>query len=96
MTRSFRVHFDGKCLVPEVPVDLPLHERLIISVKRDQADAEPAHGTVAFLLSGRKGRGISDEDAEIMRSAIEDACERIDADPIVDFDAIDGGYERGD
>ena len=96
MTRSFRVHFDGKVLVPEVPVDLPLHERLVISVERDQAPAEPAHGTVAFLMSGRKGRGVSDQDAELMRSAIEDACERIDADPIVNFDAPAGGYERRD
>lgn len=96
MTRSFRVHFDGKVLVPEVPVDLPLHERLWISVESEAADTEPKHGTVAFLMREFENRGISDDDAERMRAAIEDACERIDNEPPVDFDEPAGGHERRD
>jgi hypothetical protein len=96
MTRSFRVHYDGKVLVPEVPIDLPLHEPLVITVDAEQASEEPAHGTYAFLVSSRKGRGISDQDAELMRAAIEDACERIDSEPPVDFDAPADGHKRRD
>ena len=96
MTASFRVRFDGKVLVPEVPVDLPLHERLVVAITRDQAAGEPAHGTVAFLKARFKGRGVSDEDVELMRAAIEDACERIDSEPAIDFDKSPDRHEHRD
>jgi len=86
MTHVLKGHFDGKVIVPEAPIDLPRNERLIIRVETDQAPAEPAHGTAEFIERQMQNHRISDEDAELMRAAIEECCERIDAPPDVDFD----------
>ena len=50
MTSTFTAHFDGKVIVPDEPVDLPINTQLIITVRwtpkeRQQndrrADSEP-------------------------------------------------------
>ena len=96
MTTVLRGHFDGRVIVPEVPVDLPRNQRLVIRVEPDEAPANASHGTVEFVAQALAGHQIDDGDAELMRAAIEDACERIDPDPAIDFDAADPRYERRD
>lgn len=95
MTKTLHAHFDGKFLVPEIPIDLPLNERLIIEVRPEEAD-EPKLGTAAFVYKHIADKAISEENAELMRNAIEDACERINPESPVDFDAADDRHERGD
>lgn len=96
MVRVLRGHFDGKVIVPEVPVDLPRNQRLIIQVEPEEAPAEPAHGTAEFIARQMEDHRISDEDAELMRAAIEDACERIDPPLEIDFDPVHRRHERRD
>jgi hypothetical protein len=85
--RRIRAHFDGQVLVPEEPLSLPLNERLIVSIEPEVAPDVPDHGTAAFMQNGMREWTIDDGDAELMRSAIEDACERIDPDTDIDLDA---------
>jgi hypothetical protein len=97
MTRTLSAHFDGKVIVPDDPVDLPVNRKLTITVSPGETErgATP-RGTAGFLLKEFQGHGITDHDAELMKSAIEDACERIETDAAVDFDEADRGHERGD
>ena len=96
MTRVLRGHFDGKVIVPDSPVDLPRDQRLVIHVEPDVASDDPTHGTVEYFVKHMQGHEISDEDAELMRAAIEDACERIDPPADIDFDSPSTGHERRD
>jgi hypothetical protein len=89
MTQTLTAHFDGRVIVPDQPVDLPQHERLVVTVRAWQGDAEPQHGTTEFVLRQIGNNPMSDEDAQIMRAAIEEACERIDPDPDVELDSSD-------
>jgi hypothetical protein len=96
MTKTFQARFDGKAILPETPVDLPQNQRLTVTVESQEADDDPEHGTVAYVVQKMKGHEISDEDAALMRAAIEENCERIPNPPNVDFDASDRGHERRD
>lgn len=82
---TLRGHFDGKVIVPDEPVDLPRDQELVINVTAAERE-EPAHGTALYIAQRMQNHRISDEDAEAMRRAIEEACEQIDPPPQVDFD----------
>jgi hypothetical protein len=82
---TLRGHFDGRVIVPETPVDLPRNQRLVIQVEPEQA-MQSAQGTAAFIANAMKNHRINDEDAELMRIAIEENCERINPSPDVDFE----------
>jgi len=64
-------HFDGKVIVPNEPVDLPQGENLIIHIERS-SKSDPEFGSLEYVRSHMKSK-ISDEDAEQMRNAIEEA-----------------------
>lgn len=78
-------HFDGKVIVPNEPVDLPQGENLIIHIERSSTKSDPEFGTLDYVRSRIKSK-ISDEDAELMRNAIEEAFENISPDPDVKFE----------
>jgi hypothetical protein len=86
MTRTLKGHFDGRAIIPEGPVDLPRDRRLIIQIDTapTQAEEEPAFGTAAYLAKHLDP--MSDEDADEMRRAIEEECERIEPDPDINLD----------
>ena len=83
---TLRGHFDGKVIVPDEPVDLPRDQQLVINVTPAEGSEKPAHGTIEYIVERMKNSRISDEDAELMRTAIEEACERIEPAPDVNFD----------
>ena len=80
MTKTFRAHFDGKVIVPDEPVDLPLNQRLIVQVEIEPASIDSKHGTIEHFIRHFEGRGISDSDAQLMRDAIDEAS-RMEDDP---------------
>jgi hypothetical protein len=65
-------HFDGKVLVPEEHVDLPLNTRLLIHVEMEMAKG--TSGATFLQLGGT----IDADDLKLMSEAIEEGCERID------------------
>ncbi|HMB95773.1 MAG TPA: hypothetical protein VKK61_07015 [Tepidisphaeraceae bacterium] len=79
MTRTLTAHFDGKVIVPNAPVDLPMDTELIIDVR--QATKDLPEGTLGedFIAAARK-LNFSTEDLEQMERAIEEGCERVDPD----------------
>ena len=85
MTRTFQARFDGKALVPDAPVDLPQDQPLTVSVESAGTHQDPDFGTVGYLLKHLKST-ISDEDAELMRRAIEDADRNFEPSPDVNLD----------
>ena len=84
MTRVLKAHFDGKVIVPDTPVDLPRNQSLTIRVDSEEQQ-DPAHGTVAYIVKHMKSR-ISDEDAELMRRAIEEADKNFEPSPDINLD----------
>ena len=42
MTRALKAHFDGKFLVPDEPVDLPVNEPLQVVVSAEDRKARPS------------------------------------------------------
>lgn len=48
MTKRLRVHFDGKVLVPEEPVDLPLGESFVIELREEPP---PPKGSVTDAIA---------------------------------------------
>ena len=92
MTRVIKGHFDGKVVVLDEPVRLAPNQPVHVTFE-EAADptisgeaADPAHGTAAYVARVMQSDPLSDEDAEQMRQAIEEDCERIDAEPDVNFD----------
>lgn len=68
--------FENGIFRPDSPVDLPSGARVDLTV------AEPQDDPVAIMEARFPNSfgGLSDEDAEEMRKAIEEDCERIDLD----------------
>ena len=68
-TLSIRAHFDGKVIVPDEPVDLPLNTALDVDVRRRLASSPADEATVArrlaalkrFVAHGVRGSSIPDE-----------------------------------
>jgi hypothetical protein len=69
MTKLFRGHFDGKVLVPEQAVDLPVGKSLAFRV--DDTEAVPANRTLAeLLLAIRSGPRVTKEDTDELERLI--------------------------
>jgi hypothetical protein len=85
MIRSFRVHFDGKVLVPETPVDLPQNQPLTVSVEPTGVHLETDWGTAGYLMKHLTST-ISDEDADLMRRAIAQADLNFEPSPDINLD----------
>ena len=64
MTRVIKAHFDGRCLVPEAPLDLPRNTRLTITVDDGGAVAIAEHGTARFVARAMGAHTLSDEEAD--------------------------------
>lgn len=43
MTRALKAHFDGKVLVPDEPVDLPVNEPLQLVVSSENGSGRPSN-----------------------------------------------------
>jgi hypothetical protein len=92
MTEVLKGHFDGRVIVPDSPVDLPLNQPLVIQVQPDQSQNAPDHGTVEYVARQMENHLITDEDAQL----IEESCERIEPTTAIDFDSSPSGHERSD
>ena len=68
MTTTLRVHFDGRVLVPEQPVDLPIGQSVEIRIQ-DFAPPTIANKTVAALLAimSEEPRVTAEDTAELDR-----------------------------
>ena len=79
MTNRLTGHFDGKVIVPDEPVDLPLDQQLVLHV--ETAPSLSAAGTPGdeFLRAIQELTIPPDDLAQIER-AIEAGCERVDED----------------
>ena len=49
MTQTIKAHFDGKTIIPDEPVDLPVNQPLTLNVQSGPQTS--AHGTAADLLN---------------------------------------------
>ena len=74
MTRTLRAHFDGKVIVPDSPVDLPLNEPFEVTIK--QVTKTQISGA-QFILAAKK-LDISKQDWVIIETATTEAREKID------------------
>jgi hypothetical protein len=87
MTKTFQAHFDGKTIIPDHPVDLPRGRRLLIHV--DTTAESPvesaAQGTVGNMMEQFKSP-VSDEDAELMRRAVNEADRNFEPSPDINLD----------
>jgi hypothetical protein len=83
---TLRGYSDGKVIVLDGPVDLPRGEQLVINVEAARDTERPLMGRLNLLWKKMKDSRISDEDAELMRVAIEEARERIDPISEANFD----------
>jgi hypothetical protein len=70
-------HFDGKVIVPDGPVTLPLNKRLLIRV--EPVTTPPGTPADEFLRAIRD-MNMSQADLREMEQAIEEYCERVDPD----------------
>jgi hypothetical protein len=67
MSITIRAHYDGKAIVPDEPVDLPVGQQLEAEVKVLPAEAEPGDAAEAreawrrFVSRGLHGVNIPDE-----------------------------------
>lgn len=73
MTRTFRAHFDGKVLVPdepvEIPVDQPVQIQLMPMTPQPAASTEERRAAIDRLTS-RPIKGLSIPDAALTREGI--------------------------
>ena len=75
---AMRGHFDGKVIIPDEPLNLPVNQRLLFSVVPEMQLPPGLSG--AELLDALKQVNIPQEDLDRMEKAIEESCERIDDD----------------
>ncbi len=75
-------HFDGKVVVPSDAGKLRANQTVTIMGE----PSDPEFGTAQFVASRMALNPISDDDAEQMRQAIEEDCERIEPDPDINLD----------
>jgi len=71
-------HFDGKVIVLDEPVNLPLNQRLTIDVEIAGAAPRP-NGAAIIEAFERARKAFTTEDLDAMEEAIK-SCERIDDD----------------
>lgn len=72
---SIHAHFDGKVIVPEEPVDLPVNQPLIIDIHSPEATA-------------RSGKDPRDFTPEERLAALEKLVRMSAGDPIVPLEAL--------
>jgi hypothetical protein len=73
---AMKGHFDGKVIVPDEPVDLPVNQPLIVRVEPADGAATPPGVPGAALL--RFAGSIERSELEAMRGAIDEGCGRVD------------------
>jgi hypothetical protein len=86
MTTKLRVHFDGRVLVPEEPVDLPIGEsvEIRVGVATHESGAVPGSPS-AVLAAALSEPHVSSEDvAELERNIADSKLPPVSG---VDFDA---------
>ena len=72
-------HFDGKVIVPDEPIYLPMNERLVIHVERADAPIGlPKGSTLAEMLEAARQVNFDKQSLREMTAAIEEDCERVD------------------
>jgi hypothetical protein len=74
---ALKGHFDGKVIVPDEPVALPIDQPLIVRVDTIPAGS-PAPGVAGADLLRFAGT-IDSTDLEQMKTAIDEGCERVEA-----------------
>jgi hypothetical protein len=85
MTTKLRVHFDGRVLVPEEPVDLPIGQSVEIRVGLATREDGGAPGTPAAVLAAAISEPhVSSEDVSELEHSIADS--KLRAASGVDFD----------
>lgn len=72
---AMRGHFDGKAIIPDEPVDLPIGQPLMVRV--DTVNGAPPRGVGGASLLRFAGT-IARADLEVMRGAIDADCGRVD------------------
>jgi hypothetical protein len=75
---AIRDHFDGKVIVPDEPLDLPPNQRLIVHLE-PVASAAPELSGVPGQALLRFAGSLGPEEAWQISAAIDEGCERIDA-----------------
>ena len=75
---ALRGHFDGKVIVPDEPVTLPVGQPLIVRVETAGAALPPRGVPGSALL--RFAATIPPTDLLAMKAAIDDGCARVDPD----------------
>lgn len=79
MTRTIRAHFDGRVIVPDEPLDLPVNEPLQVQVTAPATGAAPAGGLAASpaergaavdRLLSKPVQGLNLPDAALGRESI--------------------------
>jgi hypothetical protein len=74
MTTKLRVHFDGRVLVPEEPVDLPIGESVEIRVGLATHEDAGAPGTPSVVLAAALSEPhVSSEDVAELERTIADS-----------------------
>ena len=85
MTTKLRVHFDGRVLVPEEPVDLPIGESVEIRVGDATHESVGAPGTPSAVLAAALSEPhVSSEDVAELERTIADS--KLPPGSGVDFD----------
>jgi len=85
MTTKLRVHFDGRVLVPEEPVDLPIGESVEIRVGFATHEGLGAPGTPSAVLAAALSEPrVSSEDVAELERTIADS--KLPPGSGVDFD----------
>jgi hypothetical protein len=85
MTTKLRVHFDGRVLVPEEAVDLPIGQSVEIRIGPHTDESVVVPGTPsAVLAAARAEPHVSDEDVAELERTIADS--KLPAGSGVDFD----------
>jgi hypothetical protein len=88
MTTKLRVHFDGRVLVPEEAVDLPIGQSVEIRVGPATQESVAVPGTPsAVLQAARSEPHVSDADVAELERTIADS--KLPARNGVDFDDRD-------
>jgi hypothetical protein len=59
MSLTIRAHFDGKVIVPDEPVDLPVDQPLEVELKPVPAEGESAHNALSIEERLRRLRAAS-------------------------------------
>jgi hypothetical protein len=73
-------HFDGKVIVPDEPVNLPMNARLVIHVEPEPGgvDVLPPGKTLGAMVEAARRADFDKQSLREMNAAIEEGCEQVD------------------